>query len=87
MQPPVLPISQALAIFPVPLAFFSSCGNQVYSAPQESPLNQSKCYYRYKWRGLPLCKNLTEFFSLFVAIVRARVCYVDFFVFFVLRHW
>ena len=36
--------------------------------------------------GLPRCKNLWIFLC-FVAIVRVRVYYVDFFVFFVLRHW
>ena len=36
--------------------------------------------------GLPQCENLWTF-SCFVAIVRVRVYYVDFFVFFVLRHW
>ena len=28
-----------------------------------------------------------ELFLCFVAVVRVRVCYVDFFLFFVLRHW
>ena len=38
-----------------------------------------------KW-SLPQCKNLWSF-PLFYKIVRVRVHYVDFFVFFVLRHW
>ena len=38
-----------------------------------------------KITGLPWCKNLCNF-SLFVAIVRVRVYYVDFFYFFVLSH-
>ena len=33
-----------------------------------------------------LCVRTCEVFLCFVAIVRVRVCYVDFFVFFVLRH-
>ena len=37
--------------------------------------------------GLPRCKKTCEVFLCFVAIVRVRVYYVDFFVFFVLRHW
>ena len=37
--------------------------------------------------GVYLGIRTCELFLCFVAIVRVRVCYVDFFVFFVLRHW
>ena len=37
--------------------------------------------------GLPRCKNLWSFFFWFCSYCRVRVYYVDFFVFFVLRHW
>ena len=37
--------------------------------------------------GVCLGVRTCELFLCFVAIVRVRVYYVDFFVFFVLRHW
>ena len=37
--------------------------------------------------GVYLGVKTYEFFLCFVDIVRVRVYYVDFFVFFVLRHW
>ena len=37
--------------------------------------------------GVYICVKTCEVFLCFVAIVRVRVYYVDFFVFFVLRHW
>ena len=37
--------------------------------------------------GVYLSVKTCEVFRCFVAIVRVRVYYLDFFVFFVLRHW
>ena len=43
--------------------------------------NESQFWFPLMFSGLPRCKNLWSFSLFFVAIVRVRVYYVDFFVF------
>ena len=45
--------------------------------------SQLMCILKRVYGGAKTCEE----FLCFVAIVRVRVYYVDFFVFFVLRHW
>ena len=50
---------------------------------KSTPKKQGSLSQRGVYLGVKTC----EVFLCFVAIVRVRVYYVDFFVFFVLRHW
>ena len=57
-----------------------------------SKTNMNINYFPYVYSHLDhlwvyLVVRTCELFLCFVAIVRVRVYYVDFFVFFVLRHW
>ena len=58
-------------------------GSQNTHDPIMLTVSQLTCLLKRVYIGVKTC----EVFLCFVAIVRVRVYYADFFVFFVLRHW
>ena len=53
----------------------------------EQFIEELHCWLLLLLNGVYLGVRTCELFLCFVAIVRVRVFYVDFFVFFVLHHW